>query len=104
MPALFHLDLGLLEEYDPWIQDALKWFCILFTLHLFKVLGGASELLDAEFLQNVIVAVIGLSVYHLILQKSVKIVYKEDAEEGFAGTFRLFKRKNKKKRKRKKHD
>lgn len=103
MPALYHIDLGLLEEYDPLIQDAMKWVCILFALHIFKVLGGASELFDREFLQNSTTAVVGLAIYHLILQKSVKIIYKEDAEEGFAGTFRLFRKKGTgKKRKRKK--
>ena len=100
MPALFHIDLGLLEEYDNFLTDVLKWLSILFTLHLFKVVGGTSKMFNAEFFQNALIAVVGLALYHLVIKKTVRFVYNEK-EEGFSGTVRLFVPETKKKSKRK---
>jgi hypothetical protein len=96
MPSLFHIDLGLIDEYDGFLSDVLKWFSILFTLHLFKVIGGSSRLFNGEFIQNCLVATTGLALYHLVIKKTIRFVYNEN-EEGFSGTIRLFVPKSKKK-------
>jgi hypothetical protein len=97
MPSLFHIDLGLIDEYDGFLSDVLKWTSILFTLHLFKVIGGSSKLFNAEFFQNCLVATTGLALYHLVVKKTVRFVYNEK-EEGFSGTIRMFVPKSRKKR------
>ena len=102
MPSLFHIDLGLLEEYDSFLTDVLKWLSILFTLHLFKVVGGSSKLFNTEFFQNALIAIVGLALYHLVVKKIIKFVYNEK-EEGFSGTVRLFVPKKKKKKSSKAH-
>ena len=89
MPALFHIDLGLLDEYDSFLTDVLKWLSILLTLHLFKVIGGSSRLFNTEFFQNALIAIVGLALYHLVIKKTIRFVYNEK-EEGFSGTMRLF--------------
>ena len=105
MPALFHIDLGLLDEYDIFLSDILKWFSILLTMHIFKVLGGSAPFFSGEFLQNILIAIVGLSLYHLVISKTVKFIYNDKSEEGFTGTIRIFntnKKKFRKKRKSKK--
>ena len=97
MPSLFHIDLGLIDEYDGFLSDVLKWTSILFTLHMFKVVGGSSKFLNGEFIQNCLVATTGLALYHLVIKKTIRFVYNEN-EEGFTGTIRLFVPKNKKKK------
>jgi len=104
MPALFHIDLGLLEEYDNFLSDVLKWLSILFTMHAFKVIGSNASLLSGELLQNSLIAIVGLALYHLVIKKTVKFIYSEKSEEGFSGTIRVFKEKKKKRRKKKKRD
>ena len=96
MPSLFHIDLGLIDEYDGFLSDVLKWSSIIFTLHLFKVIGGSAKLFNAELLQNCLIATTGLALYHLVIKKTVRFVYNEN-EEGFSGTIRLFVPKSKKK-------
>lgn len=94
MPALFHIDLNLIDEYDPFLSDVLKWTSILFTLHIFKVMNG-SELFDFDFFQNVLIAIIGLALYHLVIKKTIQFIYADDSAEGFSGTLRLFRKKEK---------
>ena len=101
MPALFHVDLGLLEEYDNFLSDVLKWLSILFTMHVFKVIGGNSYLFSGELFQNSLIAIVGLGLYHLVIKKIVKFVYSDRAEEGFSGTIRVFKQKKKRRKKKK---
>jgi hypothetical protein len=97
MPSLFHIDLGLIDEYDGFLSDVLKWTSILFTLHLFKVIGGSARFFNGEFIQNCLIATTGLALYHLVIKKTVRFVYNEN-EEGFSGTVRLFVPKSKKKK------
>ena len=104
MPALFHIDLGLLEEYDDFLSDVLKWLSILFTMHTFKVIGGHAQLFSGELFQNSLIAFVGLALFHLIIKKTIKFVYSDKAEEGFSGTIRVFKPKKKRRKKKEKRE
>jgi hypothetical protein len=90
MPSLFHIDLNLSKEYCLWLDDLFKFTTLLVVVHIFGWIGGKSKG-TGEFLQNVLITIIGFTFYHLVVKKIMKIVYKENEEEGFSSTIRLFK-------------
>lgn len=91
MPSLFHIDFNLPKEYVEWIDDLVKFGTFLTVIHAFGLMAGKSKK-TGEFLQNLLVTLVGLTFYHLVVKKVIKIIYKsEQAEEGFTSTFRLFK-------------
>jgi hypothetical protein len=89
MPSLFHIDFNLPKEYCEWINDLLKFATFLTVVHIFGLIAGKSKK-SGEFFQNLLVTLIGLTFYHLIVKKIIKIIYKSDQEEGFTSTLRLF--------------
>jgi len=89
MPSLFHIDLNLSKDYCLWLEDIFKFATFLTVLHIFSLIGGKTRS-TGEFLQNLIVTLIGLTFYHLILKKVLTFVYKCNEKEGFSRTIKLF--------------
>lgn len=89
MPSLFHIDLNLPKEYCVWMEDLLKFGTFLTVIHIFGIIAGKSKK-TGEFLQNLLITLIGLTFYHLVVKKIVKLMHKSNEEEGFSSTLRLF--------------
>lgn len=89
MPSLFHIDLNLSKDYCLWLDDIFKFTTFLTVLHVFSLIGGKSKN-TGEFFQNLLITLIGLTFYHLVIKKVLKVVYKCDEKEGFTRTIKLF--------------
>lgn len=91
MPSLFHIDFNLPKEYSEWIDDLLRFGTLLTVVHLFGMIAGKSKN-SGDFFQNLLITLVGLTFYHLVVKKIVKVVdVSNNNEEGFTGTLRLFK-------------
>ncbi len=79
MPSLVQVDFNLPKEYCIWMDDILKFSTFLTIIHVFGILGGKSKS-SGEFLQNLLITLIGLTFYHLVVKKIVKIIYKKQED------------------------
>jgi len=83
--------MNLSKDYCLWLDDVFKFATFLIMLHLFSLIGGKSKDTGA-FVQNLLITLIGLTFYHLVVKKFVKVIYKCE-REGFSRTIRLFQKK-----------
>lgn len=89
MPSLVQVDFNLPKEYCIWLDDILKFGTFLTVIHVFGLMGGKSKS-SGEFFQNLLITLIGLTFYHLVVKKLVKVIYKRNEEEGFLPNIELF--------------
>lgn len=90
--ALFHIDLNLGKEYKVWVNEMFQTLVVFMTVHILQVLQEPSRgFLNESFLTALIFTLVGFSFYFLVWKKLVQFVYEDDVEEGFKGTFSLFK-------------
>ena len=90
MASLVQVDFNLPKEYCVWLDDILKFGTFLTVVHVFGILGGKSKS-SGEFFQNVLITLIGLTFYHLVVKKVIKVLYKHDNNEGgFLPNFEFF--------------
>ena len=74
--AIFQIDLGLDKEYEPWIYDLLKVLSIHLTVHLLLYYTGMEKgdyLFNQRWMAILIFSLVGMSVYHLITRKLIKV-------------------------------
>lgn len=88
MPSLVQVDFNLPKEYCIWMDDILKFSTLLTVIHVFGILGGKSKT-TSEFLQNLLISLLGLTFYHLVVKKVIRIVHKKQ-DTGFMPTFEFF--------------
>ena len=90
MPSLFQIDFNLGKNYCEWLDDLLKFSTFLTIIHIFGMFGGKSRKMG-EFIQSLVVTLIGLTFYHLVVKKVIKVISDCNEKEGFTSTLRLFK-------------
>lgn len=91
MASLVQVDLNLSKEYCLWLDDILKFATFLTIVHIFGLMGGKCKS-SGEFFQNLLITLIGLTFYHLVVKKLIKILYKHSLNEsGFLPNFEFFK-------------
>lgn len=75
MRSIFELQLHLDPEYQPFINDVMKFTVMYLVMEILRNLAhGQTKLLRTSFLINtVLFSAIGLGVYYLIISKIVKI-------------------------------
>lgn len=78
MQSIFEIDFGLTSDYKTWVADLMKYVTVQITVHLLGlyIAGTLSEdLFNAGWLQNIVLALIGFTMYHLVVNKAVTIKY-----------------------------
>jgi hypothetical protein len=70
--SLFKFETGFSAEYEEWMNDLLKFGITYFIFNFLSNYVSEQELFGEEFLKNLAFLLIGLSVYHLVIKKSVK--------------------------------
>ena len=89
--ALFHIDLNLGKEYQPWVNEMFQTVVVFGIVHILQILQDPSRgFLNSDFLQALLFTLVGFSFYFLVWKKLIHFVYEDDTEEGFKGTWKLF--------------
>jgi hypothetical protein len=77
--ALLEIDLGLSEDYQPMVNDLLKSLTFQTVAHVLGLYVAGKlgqQLFNKDWVQNLSFILIGLAVYHLIVNKALAIRYK----------------------------
>ena len=79
MESLFVVNVRLPEEYKGWVNDMIKAFIVLTTIHVLQhtVAGNNTSrgLFSADFWRLIIFAMIGFSAYYLVFRKIIRFQY-----------------------------
>ena len=81
MKSLFVVNVRLPEEYREWVNDIVKAFVLLTSIHVLQYITrngtsrGAGGLFSADFWKLIIFVVIGFSAYYLVVRKLVRFRY-----------------------------
>lgn len=90
--SMYHIDLNLGKEYAAYVTQIEQVIIVFGLVHILQVLQDPNkELFSNEFLQSIILLILGVSFYFLVWKKLIKFVYEDEKVEGFRSTFRLFK-------------
>lgn len=75
--SIFEIDLGLSEEYKPWVMDIMKVTTFQTVAHLLSMYtsGNMSDAFNREWLQTLIFVLIGFTVFWLLVNKLIHIKY-----------------------------
>jgi len=84
MKSLFVVNLRLPNEYREWVNDMVKAFVVLTSLHVLQYgvgrRGGDGGLFSANFWRLIIFVIIGFSAYYLVVRKLIRFRYLGEAE------------------------
>ena len=81
MKSLFVVNVRLPEEYRDWINDMVKTFILLATIHVlqYATRNGSSSraggLFNVNFWKLMVFAAVGFSAYYLVVRKLVRFRY-----------------------------
>lgn len=80
MKSLFVVNVRLPDEYKDWVNDIVKTFVLLTTIHVLQHLtknagSRSTGLFNAGFWKLVVFAAIGFSAYYLVVRKLVRFRY-----------------------------
>ena len=87
MKSLFVVNVRLPEEYREWVNEIVKAFVLLASIHILQQLtrGGprsSGGLFNADFWKLVVFVAIGFSAYYLVVRKLVRIRYVGEGDSG----------------------
>ena len=83
MKSLFVVNLRLPNEYKEWVNDMMKAFIVLTSLHVLQYLSTERRrqeggLFSANFWRLIMFVFIGFSAYYLVVRKLVRFRYLDE--------------------------
>ena len=86
MKSLFVVNVRLPDEYKAWVNDIVKTFVLLTTVHVLQYMTkngtsrSAGALFSSDFWKLVIFVIIGFSAYYLVVRKLIRFRYLGERE------------------------